>query len=286
MLSIGSIVIRPNVDADGSKFEGGQGLVADTALLDALIKRLHGMSDEKVAQYVRSSLALCGDFNEVLWDEENHGGHGRSRREDFQAILEQSWVVSSGRGAVVHVVVAIQNCTKQLSKWNARNRVSMMANIKSKQEELRKETTCIQSNNWEQIRRIENQLDCLLLEEEVYWRQRSRTEWLRGGDRNTKIFHMKASARTRNEILGLFRDEGSWCVGNQDMEIVVVGYFVKLFDSKECPREDMDQGVMYFSDPGNYIEEFREKRREKQEDWEIFSLIFNINSILNTVCNL
>lgn len=54
------------------------------------------------------------------------------------------------------------------------------------------------------LQEAEAKLEVVFLEEEVYWRQRSRELWLRWGDRNTRWFHNHASYRKkRNTIRGL-----------------------------------------------------------------------------------
>ena len=52
-------------------------------------------------------------------------------------------------------------------------------------------------------------MDELLYKEEMMSLQRSRLEWLKHGDRNTKFFHRKARWRARkNKIKGLWDDQG------------------------------------------------------------------------------
>ncbi|PON39535.1 hypothetical protein PanWU01x14_304260 [Parasponia andersonii] len=63
--------------------------------------------------------------------------------------------------------------------------------------------------SWKNIRRLEKECDCLFFLEEEYWRQRSRAEWLKAGEKNIKFFHIKESKRrAKNEILGLENDSG------------------------------------------------------------------------------
>ncbi|KAM6551386.1 hypothetical protein CsatB_001194 [Cannabis sativa] len=53
----------------------------------------------------------------------------------------------------------------------------------------------------------------------------SRALWLKNGDRNTKFFHFKASARwKKNTISGLFDDRGKWCTSDDDLAAVAINY--------------------------------------------------------------
>lgn len=60
-------------------------------------------------------------------------------------------------------------------------------------------------------RNLRDELKEMLLQEEMIWRQRARTEWLRCGDNNTKFFHMSTLIiRKRNRIEVLQDDHEAW----------------------------------------------------------------------------
>ena len=73
---------------------------------------------------------------------------------------------------------------------------------KEKLGELLKNDTALQHGT--EINKLRKEINLLLDDEEVWWQQRSRVQWLREGDRNTKYFHHRASERRRkNTIVGL-----------------------------------------------------------------------------------
>lgn len=47
--------------------------------------------------------------------------------------------------------------------------------------------------------KLEKQIDNVLIDEEVYWKQRSIIDWLLERDRKTKFFHAKASAQKKKK---------------------------------------------------------------------------------------
>ena len=66
------------------------------------------------------------------------------------------------------------------------------------------------------------------------WRQRSRLDWLKEGDQNTRFFHCKANQRNkRNYISGLEDGSGIWQMEEGRMGKIIEDYFGTLFTTLE-----------------------------------------------------
>lgn len=56
-----------------------------------------------------------------------------------------------------------------------------------------------------------SKLLCILKDQETFWLQRSRLQWIQEGDRNTTFFHRVATTtRTYNHIKGIFTPARQW----------------------------------------------------------------------------
>lgn len=114
---------------------------------------------------------------------------------DCEKIVTDVWSTRSCNNPMGEFTTKIQRCASNLHMWNKQK----FGNIWRKVNEV---TTCLntlrQGNRLtldvSNIRALEKECTRLLIAEEHYWKQRSRVEWLRAGDLNTRFFHSQASA--------------------------------------------------------------------------------------------
>ncbi|KAK4280290.1 hypothetical protein QN277_011932 [Acacia crassicarpa] len=79
---------------------------------------------------------------------------------------------------------------------------------------------------------LQNQLENLLNLEEIKWFQKSRSEWVTKGDRNTRYYHLKSKARMRRNRVSMLKNEvGKWIDIEEDLKALVIGHFKDLFCS-------------------------------------------------------
>ena len=57
------------------------------------------------------------------------------------------------------------------------------------------------------VDRLKKELIVLYDKEEKMWQKRSRIQWLKNGDRNTRFFHGSATQRKRQNFIKGLRDE-------------------------------------------------------------------------------
>ncbi|KAL5537575.1 hypothetical protein UlMin_045802 [Ulmus minor] len=142
-------------------------------------------------------------------------GRGRKRRFHFEEIWTTDEacrdVVSSAwnEGKIYHGPLGIPNrlkfCATKTDEWGFAKFGNLKKNINKLQKDIElKKTDSSYGSNVAVIQDMEASLESLLNQDEIYWKQRSRMEWLAHGDWNSKVFHLKGSKRERkNKISGL-----------------------------------------------------------------------------------
>ncbi|XP_072071679.1 uncharacterized protein [Arachis hypogaea] len=169
----------------------------------------------------------------------------------FRNVVDTAW--NRGAPDVVKCLLEVQ---KDATSFNKK----VFGNIFVKKRELERLLNDVQitlESREDQQLRIKEQvlhqeLNAVLLQEELLWYQKSREQWVRCGDRNTKFFHLQTVIRRkRNKIHGLFLEDGSWATETTTLEMAANSFFQKLFST----REDIDLDAMGpFSCPSLSIE--------------------------------
>ena len=84
----------------------------------------------------------------------------------------------------------------------------------------------------ENMRKTRVELNCWLQKEAVMWKQRSRVDWFREGDRNTSFFHAKASSSFQKNLIEGFLDLNDvWQEEEAEIKKVFMEYYSELFSS-------------------------------------------------------
>uniref|UniRef100_A0A803QQG6 Reverse transcriptase domain-containing protein n=1 Tax=Cannabis sativa TaxID=3483 RepID=A0A803QQG6_CANSA len=164
---------------------------------------------------------------------------------DFPMILRDSWSTESNSSVSNNPILTFlskqNNCSVSLSSWG-RNKNQFSNRIKSIQSDMERLMVCptVSPSDVKKANDLQKNLDSLLVKEEIFWKQRSRVNWLKAGDKNTKYFHNRASARKRtNFIKSLTLDDNSQVTTLNDITTSFVQFYTDLFASQGTHTDAM-----------------------------------------------
>ena len=101
-----------------------------------------------------------------------------------------------------------------------------------------------------------NDYNQTLLQKELLWFQKSRSNWVQFGDRNTKYFHTTTIIRRRkNRVEALRREDGSWSFDAEEIKQMMVHHFHNVYTSDRnvshalelCPRATFHFNAIHLS---------------------------------------
>jgi hypothetical protein len=146
-------------------------------------------------------------------------------------IIKKEWRVKGPRGdSWGQVRKKLDRCKKSLQVWVRKTVKQGERLLQAKQMELSAIQSLGNPDLVEQEKRIQEELLLLLDQEDLIWRQRAKTDWLKEGDRNTKYFHAWASQHSRrNTISEIVDHHGALCSNQGTIEAAFVSYFQDLF---------------------------------------------------------
>lgn len=146
----------------------------------------------------------------------------RLREESCGNVINNVW---NERGSTIS---KIKNCASRLKSWSKDTFGSFAKEIRDCKSQMKDLMEDDQTNEViAQMRHLDARMDELEAREELYWHQsqRSRQNWLKGGDKNTSFFHAKDDQRRDRNNIDAIKDEA----GNlRTKEEYITGVFVSF----------------------------------------------------------
>ncbi|XP_024155779.1 uncharacterized protein LOC112163738 [Rosa chinensis] len=144
--------------------------------------------------------------------------------------FEEMWLQHTD---CVNVGRKIKQTGTLLQRWHSdvfQQRQTEIKLIQGKLDDLMRKD--YEVSHFDEQKALQFRLNELLSLNETYWRQRSRIQWLRDGDRNTSFFHRRASnRRCRNRVKGLLNGQGQWTSQPIELSDILINYYETIFHS-------------------------------------------------------
>jgi hypothetical protein len=127
-----------------------------------------------------------------------------------------------------------------LHSWSKRTIRCITKQIEKKRRKLEAVSMRSDLEGKKLAKRLCVELDELLEKEELRWRQRSRVNWLKSGDRNTLYFHRKATWRAKkNKIQKLADANGNEITDENQMHCLATEYFKGLYTADDTVQPSL-----------------------------------------------
>lgn len=161
-----------------------------------------------------------------------------AKEEECRQIVKRIWlkkeeIVGSDRIILNGIQYKILQTGTQIGRWGFNKYRKRAALIKDKEGQLAgMHEGEVGACGLRNIMELKEDINLLKRDEEAFWAQKSRIQWLQLGDSNTRYFHQVVAQRRRsNRIEALVDDLGNRATNMASMGQVVNSFYSGLFSS-------------------------------------------------------
>ncbi|KAG5544960.1 hypothetical protein RHGRI_017426 [Rhododendron griersonianum] len=163
------------------------------------------------------------------------------KEDEVQSVIKTAWDTPIPGSRLFKVCQKIKECRCSILNWKKRKRLNASQRIN----ELKDEIQNIQNSplpNRERLKELRELLQQEWDNEEFFWKQKSRVNWLQQGDKNTGFFHAAVQRRrAKNRITGIEDQNGVWMNDKGAVKVEIQKYFQGIFES--TPVSNMDEVI-------------------------------------------
>ncbi|KAH7862199.1 hypothetical protein Vadar_001358 [Vaccinium darrowii] len=159
------------------------------------------------------------------------------QEEEVDSIVKTAWATSVPGSWLFKVHHRIEECRCSLLNWKKRKRDNSDKNITVLKENIQQIHNS-PFRNRERLKELEGQLQLEWDSEELFWKQKSRVDWLQHGDKNTGFFHASVlQRRAKNRITGVEDSNSNWISDSTEVKTEFQRYYQSIFEAS--PALDM-----------------------------------------------
>ena len=196
------------------------------------------------------------------------------REPEAAQVIDEAWSNAGEKTNLGDINKALGKVMSAFKSWSN----TKVKNVCRELEKARKKLVELMQSNADriQIRQATDHMNEMLYREEMLWLQRSRVNWLKEGDRNTRFFHSRAVWRAKKNKITKLRDaEGTVQKSTTVLEDMATEYFEKVYTADpnldpECVTRLIQEKV---------TEEMNAKLCADFNDEEIAQALFQIGPL-------
>ncbi|XP_020264999.1 uncharacterized protein LOC109840677 [Asparagus officinalis] len=170
---------------------------------------------------------------------------------DFIPFINTSWNSFQCKGNPLDVFIMKLKLLKRMIKWWKKNILgsisSRKADILSKINsfDLLEEQRPLSDSEFIERKSLQSSFSSIIKEEETYWHQRSRIQWLKEGDSNTSFFHKTATFHKKANYITSITHEGRELTREHDISKAFFDYYYSLFGQSNRNLSSIDWSSLY-----------------------------------------
>jgi hypothetical protein len=165
-----------------------------------------------------------------------------TKHEGYEEMVKEAWLNgNNGDSSITGFWNRLHDVSRDMKRWSFDTFGSVRGEIKALKIKLEEAKIMARTTgSYETCRQLEAKLHEVYKREEIMYKQRSRQEWLKAGDQNTRYFQNRAShRRQKNTIRGLRRPDGSLCKTNEGMGRMAQSFYQNLYTSEGSANREV-----------------------------------------------
>lgn len=191
---------------------------------------------------------------------------------DFNQWLIENWPKRKKQNILDHwncqgTILRRKMRGRQLNKESENRRLKVTLLKEMQKWDDAADSRNLSQGEWKQRYELEDQLNIIFQEEEIYWQERSGEKWLLEGDANTTFFHGVANGKKRIITIRSLEEDGRVIEGNSELREHITRYYKGLFGSELPPKVFLSQDMR------------RDRGRVDQEDNDFLVRPFSMEEI-------